>query len=107
MSAELLVSFERPTYTVNENDPVAQVCFLTNSGHPDRDVTVMVQAQMLSDGSPECTDFPAADGMIISWPYSQQQRDHYFFVFQQTVIFVQIDHIHKLLLLPQWEISSV
>ena len=66
LSTELLVSFERPTYTVNENDQFAQVCFLTNSGHPDRDVTVTVEAQQLPGGSSECTDAPPADGMIIN-----------------------------------------
>ena len=61
----MLVSFERPTYTVNENDGSAQLCFFTNTGHPDHDITVAVQAQMLTlNGADlECMNNTTAIGM--------------------------------------------
>lgn len=64
-STEVLVSFERPTYTVNEMDESVEVCFLTNLGHPNRNITVSVIPQEVTDGSSGCADFSTARGMSI------------------------------------------
>lgn len=106
-TTELLVSFERPTYTANEEDETVQVCFLTNSGHPDRDVLVTVQAQQVPAGSSECTDFPAADGKIISFFNCLILCETTTFChFQEVVISLRAKFLKHLLPLL-WVISSV
>ena len=43
MRAAVQVSFERPSYTVEEDDGTAEVCITTSTGHPDRAITVTIQ----------------------------------------------------------------
>ena len=54
------VSFENPSYTVNEEDGTVEVCFTTSTGHPDRNIVVEVQVQ--EGVSPSCGDAPQASG---------------------------------------------
>ena len=56
------VTFDRPSYTVDESSSTVRICFSTTAGHPDRDITVTIQPRQLRDGDP-CTDHPTATGM--------------------------------------------
>ena len=48
---------------MDESSSTVEICFSTTAGHPDRDITVMIQPRQLRDGDP-CTDHPTARGMI-------------------------------------------
>ena len=45
---------------MNESSSTVRICFNTTAGHPDSDITVMIQPRQLRPGDP-CT----ATGMII------------------------------------------
>jgi hypothetical protein len=62
--ADVPVTFDRPSYTVNENSDMVTICFNTTAGHPDRDITVRIQPGEPSAGGP-CTDHPPASGMLL------------------------------------------
>ena len=62
--AEVLVSFELPSYTVDEDSGFAMICFTTSTGHPDRPIIVTIRPRELNAGNPECTDHPTAAGTI-------------------------------------------
>ena len=59
----MLVTFDRPSYTVSESSPYAVICFNTTAGHADRNITVTIEPREPSPGGP-CTDHPRAIGMV-------------------------------------------
>ena len=48
---------------MDESSSTVRICFNTTAGHPDRDITVMIQPRQLNTSDP-CTDHPTATGMI-------------------------------------------
>ena len=58
------MSFERPSYTVDEDGGPVEVCFETSTGHPDRDIEVQIQVQ---DGvSASCGNAPEATSQFVA-----------------------------------------